>query len=178
MATGFRLQNLYSNREFIKVDSAMNESTGHTHDGTTVGGGAPVTNLAGTIVIRPTTLVPISTYWDAPTSGTTGTDITEAFIMGRLHVKTPTAAQNFQLPTGTQMSAAMPADLTVGDSVEWWLMNLGGTGDVVTVTTDTGNTVVGYMAVHPVDDGATVANSTGHFLSRNTAANTWVTYRL
>ena len=128
--------------------------------------------------IRPDTGQPLMTYRDPPaTDDTTGTDATAAEILAGMMVKTPTAAQNWQLPLGTEISAAVGSGLTIGDSFQFQLINVGGTGDIVTLTTDTGTTVVGYMGVHPAADGVTTATS-GNFLFRNTAADTWVCYRL
>ena len=147
---------------------------------------ALVTNSAGQttvgpIIDRPADGTPNLNKVPAPTTGTTATDMTEAQLLGGIHVKTPTAAQNLQVPTGTEISAAVLAvqpDFAVGDSFDFTLINLGGTGDIVTLTVDTGVTFVGYAGVHPSADGATLPTSSGTFRFRNTAANTWVGYRV
>ncbi len=143
-------------------------------------GFAPNTIVGGSdsqIHLRPTTLLPVMTKIDAPSASTTGTTMTEAELTGGIHVKTPSAAQNWQVPLGTEISAVMGSNLAVGDSFDFYLINLGGTGDIVTIITDTGCTVVGYMGVHPAADGVTTATG-AHFRCRNTAADTWVLYRL
>lgn len=143
-----------------------------------IANGGAITFEAGS-AIRPDTGQPLMAYRDPPaTDDTTNTDASEAEILAGLIVKTPVAAQNWQLPTGTELSAAVGSGLTVGDSFQFTLINLGGTGDIVTLTSDTGTSVVGYMGVHPATDGATLGHSCGTFLFRNSAANTWIVYRI
>ncbi len=143
-----------------------------------IANGGAVTFEAGS-ALRPNTGQPLMTYRDPPaTDDTTNTSASEAEILAGLIVKTPTAGQNWQLPKGSEISAAVGSGLTIGDSFEFTMINLGTTGDIVTLTTDTGTTVVGYMGVHPATDGATLGNSCGTFLFRNTAADTWICYRV
>lgn len=135
----------------------------------------------GQVYKRPVDGTPALTRVPAPSTGTTATDMTEAQLLGGIHVKTPTAAQNFQVPTGAEISAAVLAVLpkfAVGDSFDFTLVNLGGTGDIVTLTTDTGVTLVGYMGVHPSADGATLPTSSGAFRLRNTGTDTWTCHRI
>lgn len=150
-----------------------------TNSGTlAVPNGGEITLAAGG-AIRPATGQPLTTYRDPPaTDDTTNTDASEAEILAGLIVKTPTAAQDWQLPKGTEISTAVGSGLTVGDSFQFTMINLGGTGDIVTLTNDTGTSVVGYMGVHPATDGATLGHSCGTFLFRNSAANTWIVYRI
>lgn len=143
-----------------------------------VANGAAITMAAGS-AIRPATGQPLMVYRDPPaTDDTTNTAASEAEILSGLIVKTPTAAQNWQLPTGTAISAAVGSGLTIGDSFLFTLINTGGTGDIVTLTSNTGASVIGYMGVHPAADGATLGISCGTFLFRNSAANTWIVYRV
>lgn len=129
--------------------------------------------------LRPVTGTPLITYRDPPaTDDTTNTAASEAEILAGLIVKTPVAAQNWQLPTGAELSTAIGAGLIVGDSFEFTMINLGTTGDIVTLTADTGTTVIGYMGVHPAADGATLGISCGTFLFRNTGTDTWSVYRV
>ena len=135
----------------------------------------------GTQLNRPADGTPILTKVPAPSTSTTGVAMTEAELLGGVHVKTPTAAQDFQLPNGTEVSAAVLAvqpNFAVGDSFDFHLVNLGTTGDIVTITADTGLTVVGFMGVHPAADGATLGTSAGHFRCRNTGANAWTFHRI
>ena len=108
---------------------------------------APV-ELTEALAIHTPDGTPVLTKVPAPSTGTTETDMTEAELLGGIHVKTPTAAQNLQVPTGTEISAAVTAvqpEFAIGDSFDFTLINLGGTGDIVTLTVDTGVTFVGYM---------------------------------
>lgn len=143
-----------------------------------VANGAAITLAAGA-ALRPVTGQPLMAYRDPPaTDDTTNTAASVTELLAGLIVKTPTAAQNWQLPTGTALSAAVGSGLTIGDSFLFTLINLGTTGDIVTLTSNTGASVVGYMGVHPAADGATLGISCGTFLFRNSAANTWIVYRV
>lgn len=138
----------------------------------TMNGGQTV---VGQNIRRPGAGLPVLTGVPAPSTSTTGTSMTEAELLGGIHVKTPVAAQDFQVPTGAEISAAVGADLEVDDSFDFTLINLGGTGDIVTLTVDTGVTLVGSATV---DDPGTDVNSSGTFRFHNTAADTWVAYRV
>ena len=134
-------------------------------------------------IFRPADGEPILTKIPAPTTATTATDLTEAQLLGGIHVKTPTAAQNLQVPTGTQISTAVAAtavggNLAVGDSFDWTMINLGGTGDDVTITVDTGVTFVGDVVMRPVANADTEQAGQATWRFRNTAANTWIGYRV
>ncbi len=71
------------------------------------------------------------------------------------------------LDTGAAMDIAIDTD--ADDGFFWSAINTGGS-NAFTVTASTGHTIVGA--------GAVAASSSGRFLSRRTAADTWVTYRL
>lgn len=97
---------------------------------------------------------------------TTGA-VSAAAILGGIVTSTTAAAVAGTIPTGTVMDAA--AEFAIGDSVDWSVINTGGS-NAFTVTAATGHTIVGAAAV---------ANSTsGLFRTRKTAANTFVTYRI
>ncbi len=135
---------------------------------------------AGQIILRPVDGQPVMVKMAVPSTSTTGTAMTEAELLGGIHIKSPTAAQNFQLPNGTEISAAIGASLVAGDGFEFTLINTGTASDIVTITEDTGINVDGngYMGVHPAADGATLGTSVGRFYCRNTGANTWEFYRV
>lgn len=140
------------------------------------------TNLhVGPSINRPADGTPTLTKVPAPSTSTTGVSMTEAELLGGVHVKSPVAAQDFQLPTGAEISAAILAvhpGFAVGDSFDFHLVNTGTATDLVTLTTDTGLTLVGYMGVHPAADGATLGTSAGHFRLRNTGADAWTVHRI
>ncbi|HEY8781122.1 MAG TPA: hypothetical protein VIM16_05880 [Mucilaginibacter sp.] len=89
-----------------------------------------------------------------------------ADLLTGIVTSTSAAAVAASVPTGTLLDAA--AGLLIGEAFEWNLINTG--PNTVTVTADTGHTLVGTMTV--------VTAVSAAFLSRKTAANTFVTYRL
>lgn len=95
----------------------------------------------------------------------TGT-LTAAMIAAGLVTSTTAAAVVATVDTGTVMDAAL--DLAIGDSFDWSAIATG--ANSFTVTAAAGHTLVGSGVV------ATVTS--GHFRTRKTAANTFVTYRL
>lgn len=92
--------------------------------------------------------------------------VTAAAIQGGIVTSTTAAAVAGTVPTGTVMDAA--AQMSVGDSVDWSVINTG--PNTFTVTADTGHTLVGAAAV--------ATATSGSFRTRKTAAATFVTYRL
>ena len=103
--------------------------------------------------------------------------VTGAQIIGGIVVHTITTGRTLTTPTGAEISAACPADLAVGDSFDFTLITIGaGADDIDTLTAGDGNvTIVGEPTVGP--SGSTF-NCYGTFRFRNTAANTWVAYRI
>jgi len=63
-------------------------------------------------------------------------------------------------------------ELQTNQSFEWSVINLAtaASGFDITVTANTGHTVVGRMVV--------TGETSGRFLTRKTAANTFITYRI
>jgi hypothetical protein len=103
-----------------------------------------------------------------PTPGTlnaTGA-LTAALIQGGIVTSTTGALVNATLDTGTVMDAAV--DMAINDSFDWTAIATGANSFVVTAAA--GHTIVGSGTV------ATVTS--GHFRTRKTAANTFITYRL
>lgn len=106
-------------------------------------------------------------YQAAPgTLNATGT-LTAALILGGIVTSTTAAAVTATLDTGAVMDGAI--DLDVNDAFLWTAINTGGS-NAFTVTASTGHTIVGA--------GAVAANTSGRFLTRKTAADTYVTYRM
>jgi uncharacterized protein YaiE (UPF0345 family) len=103
-----------------------------------------------------------------PTPGTlnaTGT-LTAALIQGGIVTSTTAAAVTATLDTGTVMDTS--ADLLVNDSFDWCAIATG--ANAFTVTASSGHTIVG--------SGVVATATSGHFRTRKTAANTYVTYRV
>jgi hypothetical protein len=94
---------------------------------------------------------------------------TAASLLDGLRTGTPAANINLTLPTGLDMDAAFQ-ELQNNQSFEWSLINLAAATHVITVVANTTHTVVGRMGV--------AANSSGRFLTRKTAVDTFISYRI
>jgi len=105
----------------------------------------------------------------APANSNVTATATAASLLDGLRTGTPGANINLTLPTGTNMDAAFQ-DLQNNQSFEWSLINLAAATHVITVVANTAHTVVGSMGV--------AAASSGRFLTRKTAANTFISYRI
>ena len=104
----------------------------------------------------------------APAAVDTTATLTVANLTAKIITSTTAAAVTMTLPTGTDMDAGF-SGLYNNMAFEWSVLNTGAT-NAVTVQGGTGHTVVG--------SGTVAASNSGRFLSRRTAATTWVTYRL
>ena len=93
--------------------------------------------------------------------------LTAALILGGIVTSSTAAAVTATLDTGAIMTAVI--NLALNDSFSWSVINTGAT-NAFTVTAATGHTIVGTAAV--------AASTSARFLTRRTAANTWVTYRI
>lgn len=87
------------------------------------------------------------------------------------------AASAQQLPLATAMDTAVLNE-AANDSIDFSLINLGAAGEVASLTTNTGWTLVGSMiiAVPTAVTGATPASA--RFRARKTGAGAWTLYRL
>lgn len=96
--------------------------------------------------------------------------LTTALIRGGIVTSSTAAAVVATLDTGTVTDAALTGDnaVAVDDSWEWSVINTG--PNTFTVTAATGHTLVGA--------GAVATATSARFLTRKTAANTFVTYRI
>jgi hypothetical protein len=115
--------------------------------------------------VRSNTVIAQST---SPTNSNTSATATASSLLGGIRTGTPTANINLTLPTGTNMDAAFQ-NLETNQTIEWSVINLAAAIHVITVVANTAHTVVGNMAV--------AANSSARFMTRKTAANTFITYR-
>ncbi len=100
------------------------------------------------------------------TLNATGT-LTAALILGGVVTSTTGAAVVATLDTGAAMDIAI--DMSANEAFEWTAINTGAS-NAFTVTASSGHTIVGA--------GAVALSSSGRFLTRRTAADTYVTYRL
>jgi hypothetical protein len=96
--------------------------------------------------------------------------LTAALLKTGIVNSTTAAAVVATLDTGTAMdtSFASPDNLLVNEAFEWSAINTG--ANTFTVTAAATHTVVG--------SGVVAAGTSARFLTRKTAANTYVTYRL
>lgn len=120
----------------------------------------------------------------APTAKTVAVTLTVAELQTGLLTGTHAAGatQAYTLPTGTLTDAGFAGDgaLAVNDSFEWVLINLSAAAaDTITITAGDGHTLVGEGIVQSAhaSTGQLYGNS-ARFLTRKTATNTFVTYRI
>ena len=117
-----------------------------------------------------------------PETATDTASLTDAQMLSGILVATPTAAAAYTLRTGAQFEAAIAAlghNLANDDTIDLTIINLGGTGDDITVTAPaSGITLVGDAVVRSTADSGTEQAGQGTFRFRRTAANTFVAYRV
>jgi len=103
-----------------------------------------------------------------PTDGSTGAvTVTIAMILNGIISGNPSAARAYTFETGAT-SDAWPS-LAIDQGHEWSIINTNATY-VITLTASSGHTIVGIATVAPY--------SSARFLTRKTAASTFVTYRI
>jgi hypothetical protein len=115
----------------------------------------------------------------APAAKTTTTTLTAAELLGGLITANQGAAgaATYTMPLGTDLAAALPADLAVGDSFQFSIINIStNAAEIVTVAGNTGTTAVGNMTI--AANGATTSQSSGTFVVRNTGAGTFSFYKI
>lgn len=113
------------------------------------------------------------------TAMTTSATVTVAAILGGLITANQGAAgaATYTLPTGTALAAALPSDFTVGDSVQFTIVNISTVdAEDVTVAGDTGTTMIGNVTVEA--KSAVTKVSQGTFRAINSGANTFNVYRV
>ena len=107
-----------------------------------------------------------------PNAQTTAVTLTGANILTKIITATHAAGatQAYTLPLGSAMETALASRLAVDQAIDFVLINLSSAAtDTVTITTNTGWTLVGNMVV---------ANLTSaRFIIRKTATNTFTLYR-
>lgn len=117
----------------------------------------------------------------APTVKTVANTLTIAELLTKIINATPTATgatAAYTLPTGALIDAGLTME--VDDSFDWCIINNAlAAADTITVTADTGHTIVGNPVVQSLhaSTGATMGYS-AQFRTRKTAADTYVSYRI
>jgi hypothetical protein len=115
-----------------------------------------------------------------PTAKTAAGTLTIAELQTKIITGTHATGSNInlQLPTGENTDAGLM--FVNDDSFDWTLINLSAAAaDTVTITANTGHTVVGVMVVQSAH--ATTGGLYGNaatFRTRKTATNTYSTYRI
>lgn len=94
---------------------------------------------------------------------------TASSLRNGLRIGTPTANITLTVPTGTDLDAVFQ-ELQINQGFEWSTINLAAATFTITIVASTDHTLVGNMVV--------AANTSARFLSRKTAANTFITYRI
>ena len=105
----------------------------------------------------------------APTALTAAATVTAAQLANGLFTFDGTAG-NMTLPTVADLEAGISSATKVNAAFDFYVVNIDGGTDDVTVYTNTGWTLVGVMQV---DNG-----TSGHFRARKTGDGTWTCYRL
>jgi hypothetical protein len=111
----------------------------------------------------------------APAAKTVSTTLTAAELLSGIITVTNSSASALQVPTGTALQNALPADMAVDDSFDVSFINLGSATGIATLTVNTDITIVGNAAV-PVPTAGT--ESSAIFRFRKTADHVFVAYRI
>lgn len=115
----------------------------------------------------------------APNTATDAATLTVAQMLDGMIVATPTTASAYTTPTGAVLEAAMPTDIGLDDAFDLIIINIGGTGDDITLTPGaTGFSIVGDAVVRPSADSGTEQAGQGTFRIRRSAAETFIAYRI
>ena len=113
-----------------------------------------------------------------PETATDTASLTDAQMISGVLVCTPTVAAAYTVRTGTQLKAALPADLAADDAFDLVIINIGGTGDDITLTAAADITIVGDAVVRPSADSGTEQAGQGIFRFRYTGTTVFVAYRI
>jgi hypothetical protein len=105
----------------------------------------------------------------APTALTAAATVTAAQLSNGLFTFDGSAG-NMTLPTVALLEAGIPNAVKVNAAFDFFVINIDGGSDDVTVAAGTGWSVVGTMQV----DNAT----SGHFRARKTGEGSWTCYRI
>ncbi len=133
--------------------------------------GTSGSGVAGNIHLRAKVLG----FQGTPETATDTAALTDAQMLSGILVGTPTAAAAYTVRLGTELETALGGTLATGDSFDLTVINLGGAGDIITMTAAAGITFVGSEEID--DDGADIVSS-GTFRFVRGAANVFVAYRI
>lgn len=111
----------------------------------------------------------VITQRTVPANANSNFTATAGSLLTGIRTGTPTSSVTLQVPTGTNMDAVFQ-ELQNDHAINWYVINLAAATHTITVTSNTDHTLVGNMVV--------AANSSAGFMTRKTAANTFITYRV
>lgn len=116
----------------------------------------------------------------SPTALSGAATLTAAQVLTGILVSTTNAGAGvaYQMPTGTDLQNAFPADFTTNDdSMDFFIINAStNASDVITLTVNTDVTIVGQVTVQP--NNAATTSPSSHWRVRRTGAHVFVVYRL
>ena len=157
----------------VTFDSAVTMNSTLATSGTVT---VDVVTSTEQVHLRSATDTPVLVKKAVASTGADTVTLTVAQLFNGIMVQTATAVTTTTTPTGAAISAALGTDLAVGDSFDFTIINLGGAGDIITFTAGaTGVTITGQATV---DDAGTDITSSGTWKFVNTAADTWIAYRI
>lgn len=135
-------------------------------------------DLEDSTITRPRVVGPAFIRMPTPLTSTDTATLTVAQMLSGVLVATPVNAAAYTMPTGTLLKAALPLTLQPNDAFDLTIINLGGTGDDITLTASTNITIVGDPVVGPIADVATEQDGQGTFRLRYISGVTFVAYRV
>lgn len=107
----------------------------------------------------------------APAAKTTVVTLTSSELLGKIITGTPSAGNTaYTLPLGTDLETALGGSPATNTSFDWSLINLATGSNTITLTANTGHTIVG--------NGLINISSSALWRTRRSAANTFITYRI
>lgn len=152
--------------------TAFNLTSGHAFQIN----GSTVIDSAGKVVGYATLANPqftgVTFYQQAaPTAKSASATLTIAELLTLIITTSGTSAISLTLPTGTLTDAGiLSGGLAVNEAFEWYIINTGTSSGAVTVVAGTGHTIVGAAV--------TAIGTSSRWLTRKTATNTFITYRI
>lgn len=130
-------------------------------------------NTGGGFQVGPITSETKLQFIAAPLTATTDATLTAAQMLGGILLGSPgTSAAAYTLPTVATLEAEL-TNAVVGHSFDLSVINVNGSSSgVITMTTNTGWTLVGLMTV------VATAGTAQMFRARKTGTSTWTLYRI
>jgi hypothetical protein len=160
------------NGQVIFPISPPNRATGGPGaiDNMAIGATTPAPGTFSTLTNTDTTPI----QQGAPFNTNVTATLTAAQMAGGIITSTPVAAIAVTLPLATAMDTAN-TNTAISNSFDFFVIDLSSTAaNTITMTTNTGWTLVGNMVLTPLTTGGV----SGHFRATRTGAGAWTLYRL